>query len=380
MALVMGCAAVAHAAGSPLAVTADARVDASVQRRVTRLAGTLRPLRTARPLPEPAAASAEDAANAARVEAIALALERARRHESEAAWDACAREAAGALGDAIELLAATARFDLLRELHLQIGVCMSLSPQAENAAPHFVVATLLDESPPPVGRHRQEAEQARERVRAAVLARSRGQVKIQTDPPGARVWLDGRRIPGTTPLVAEARLGDHFVTIRRFRYEPRSERRVLQPGSRAHFVLDPARRRTLRRQLGEVKADRLRPSPAELDLARAAWSGADQLLRLSAPKPRPGPVADRGSLAMTLVDVTTGEAIRRRALDRHADDEQLRAEMCSLLGESCHEPEGGIPWYVWPLGGAALVGAAVAIGFAADAARPVVFCPSTGCD
>jgi hypothetical protein len=39
-----------------------------------------------------------------------------------------------------------------------------------------------------------------------------------------------------------------------------------------------------------------------------------------------------------------------------------------------------VPWYVWPIAGVAVVGAAIAIGFAADAARPTVFCPSGGCD
>jgi hypothetical protein len=363
----------AAAAGPSVVVMADSRVDLGTKDRIEGEVSAHRDVKPLRPLPPPRSESPEDAANAARVKAVELALGRARQHESEAAWDGCATEAAGALGDAIELLGRRARFDLLRELHSQIGVCMSLGPTPANAEPHFLAATLLDESPPETGRHREEAEQARARARESVLGRLEGEVRIETDPAGAEVWIDGRRMPGLTPLVVHVRLGDHFVTLRRFRYEPRTERRMLHPGSSARFVLDTARRETLRTELSEVGAGTRAVSPSELRLGRATWSNAAQIVWLSHTEG-----ADGGT-RVALQDVTSAAVIRTRVLPPDADDDVLRDTVCGALGEVCEPPDEGIPWYVWPITGVAVVGAAVAIGFIADSARPTLFCPSGGC-
>jgi hypothetical protein len=351
----------------------DSRVDWLTKDSIEGVVAGQREIKPLRPLPPPRSESTEEAANAARVTAVELALGRARQLESEAAWEGCATEAAGALGDAIELLSRTARFDLLRELHTQIGVCMSLGPSPVNAEPHFLAATLLDESAPETGRHREEAEHARSSAREAVLARLAGDVRIETHPAGAEVWIDGRRAPGVTPLSVHVRLGEHFVTLRRFRFEPRAERRLLHPGSSARFVLDSARRETLRAQLGEVAAGTRSVSPSELRLGRAVWSNAAQIVWLS----RTG--GPDGGTRIALQDVSSASVIRTRVLPADADDDTVRDTVCGALGEVCEPPDEGVPWYVWPITGVAVVGAAVAIGFLADSARPTLFCPSTGC-
>ncbi len=366
-------AELASAAGPAVTVFCDRGVSAGVRKRVEKALATRRVVKPLQPLPMPPARSPEDVADAARVKAIALAVTRARRHESEASWDACAREAAGALGDAIELLASRARFDLLRDLHLQIGICMSLGQHAANARPHFLAATLLDESPPIVGLHREEAERGRDTARAEVLARSRGKVKIITDPPGATVWIDGKKAAATTPLFATVRLGDHFITIRRFRFESRTERRVLQPGSRVRFRLEPARRSTLRQQLAAVSQGKNKVSGFELRLAQARWSKAEQLVVLSPAIPT------RNKTKLALRDASSGARLRNRNLSDDADYESTHETVCSLLGEVCESPKRGIPWYVWPIAGVALVGVGVATGFIIDAHRETVFCPSGGC-
>lgn len=304
-----------------------------------------------------------------RVAAIARALSQARRHEEVAAWEACAKEAGDQLAPATELLASAGNLELLRDLHLQIGACLSLGPEPANAQPHFRVATLLDEGQPLTGVHREEAEQALAQAREEVLARKKGPVTLTTVPPGAEVWIDGRRV-GVTPVAAEVRLGEHFVTLRRFRFEPQTSHALFQPGTSIRFVLLPARKSTLERQLAEVKTGQHHPPAAELSLARATWSDAEQLLALT---------ARTGSVHLLLGAVDGGKTLRRGTVDPDADDDVLRDAVCGVLGETC-EGEGGIPWYVWPIAGAALVGGAISIGFVADSQRSTRFCPSGGCD
>src|SRR5262249_58873957 len=105
-------------------------------------------------LPPADAVSADQAVMAERAASIRLALGRARRAESEAAWDACVREAADALPAAIEVLGKVSDLLLLRDLHVQIGACLTLAGSAPSARPHFVSAALLDEAEPKIRLHR----------------------------------------------------------------------------------------------------------------------------------------------------------------------------------------------------------------------------------
>src|SRR4051812_28430257 len=93
----------ASAAGPPVVVDADPGADAKLLRRVREIVAGRRAVRDELALPPPSI-STEQAAMAERAASIRLALQRAQRAESEASWEACVREAAGALSDAIEVL------------------------------------------------------------------------------------------------------------------------------------------------------------------------------------------------------------------------------------------------------------------------------------
>ena len=260
-------AAATERIGTPVLVLPEPGLDAPLAERVEQVVASRRPLRPLRPTP-PYARSPREVGVEQRVAAIADALSRARKHEEWARWDECAKEGGDKLGVATELLASTDKLELLRDLHLQIGACLSLGPEPANAQPYFRIATLLDEAAPPRGAHRAEAEQALEMARAEVLARRRGPVRIETEPPGAEVWIDGRRTPGVTPLTVTVRLGEHFVTLRRFRFESQTNYALLQPRTSMRFVLQPAGRETLARQLADAKAGKRKPP-----LASWGWPG-----------------------------------------------------------------------------------------------------------
>lgn len=358
----------ADAAGPPVVISADEGVDAYLVRRVREVVGARRAIRDELALPPPDSVSPDQAAMAQRTASIRLALERARRAESEASWDACVREAADALPAAIEVLAKVNDLLLLRDLHVQIGACLTLSGSAPSARPHFVSAALLDETEPKIGLHREEAEKLQLEARAEVLSRAHGQVRIETQPAGAEVWIDGKKAAGVTPLSVDVRLGDHYVTARRFRFELHTERVVLQPGSAARVVLDPAGRGALRDQLAAV--DAAPPSAEELRLGRALWSRAEQVVVLRASS---GPAYE-----LQVLDAVSGQVLKTGYVSRADDDDALRKQVCDALGETCEVKPRGVPWYVWPIGGLAVVGGVLSAVLIANANRSYRFiaCPA----
>jgi hypothetical protein len=362
----------AEAAGPPLMIDASA-LEPAGQRALRDAAAHYRVVVDPAPLPSPDVISPEQVAIGERAQAVRLALARARRKESEALWDECIQEVAGVMSDAIEVIASTGDLALLRDLHVQAGVCMSLADQAPGARAHFVAAALLDETPPATGLHREEAERLQAESRKEIVSRPRGNVRIMTEPPGARVLIDGREVPGTTPLEAEVRLGHHFVTIRRFRYEPTTELHLLQPFGLVRVSLDPARRSTLSDQLSAIQAGRAPPPPPdELELARAQWSRAEQVLVAS-----PQPVRANG-YRFSLVDAGSGRLLRSTTCAPSPDNASLQRSLCDVLGESCETPRG-IPWYVWPLAGAVVAGGIVTTAVILENNRDTRFCPPAGC-
>jgi hypothetical protein len=276
------------------------------------------------------------------------------------------------MADATELIAARGEWSLLRDLHVQAGVCMSLSGQEAGARLHFLSAALLDESTPGLGLHREEAERAQLEARKDVLARPRGTVHVVTEPPGARVFVDGRSIAGTTPLALSARLGDHFVSVQRFRYETNTEVRLLQPSASVRINLEPARRATLGAQLAALAGSAPeKPADDELTLAMAGYARAEQVIFV-------GGAHSSAAYDLRLMDVASGRQLRSVHAARTADASALSRAVCDLLREKC-EPEKGVPWYVWPLVGAVVVAGGATATVLLQNNRETRFCPPSGC-
>jgi hypothetical protein len=371
-ALVVSFSLSAQAAGPAVMVTVGQGIEAARRRTVREIVSSRRQVVDLVPLPAPGVVSTELIAIEQRGQAVRLALARARKKESEALWDDCVREVAGAMSDALEVIATTGELALLRDLHLQAGFCLSLADQTSGARSHFRAAALLDETPPPSGLHREEAERVQVEARNEILARPRGKVRIVTEPPGARVLIDGREVQGVTPLEVEVRLGDHFVTLRRFRYESNTEQRFLQQFGLVRVNLEPARRSTLGTQLLAVRqAQMAAPSAEEILLAEAAWSRAEQVVSVT-------PTNAAGPYRLSLTETANGKTLRSVSLARSADEAATRRAVCDLLGETCEAPRG-IPWYVWPLAGAVIVGGVVTTAVILENNRDTRFCPPSGC-
>ncbi len=360
----------AQAADLQTMVVLDPALDEQVRSALLQQAKTLRTL--VEPLAPPKAAAPLPSQ---RLTDVHRALQTARSAAEEASWAECVRVAGDGLAESSALLEELGDIRVLRDLHLQIGVCLvqasvdaGTADGLASARPHFEMATLALETEPPTGLFRVEAETALKAVREEVLKRPRGEVLIETDPPGASVWIDDREQTGVTPLRAEVRLGEHFITVRRFRFAPLTQAKFFQPSATLHIELDPPRRSELGLQLLQI-GDGV---PAlERQLAEAAWSRADELLLAN---------STANGLALTLYDSGSGALLREVATAELSTD-GLHEALCRVFGEPCApvESEAGIPWYVWPLAGAALVGGIVTAAVLAETSRDVILCPREGC-
>ena len=107
-------------------------------------------------------------------------------------------------------------------------------------------------------------------------------------------------------------------------------------------------------------------------MAEAVWSRAEQVLFAS---PQEG--ASKG-YKLSLVEAATGRPIRTGTVSAGADGSAVQRSVCQVLGESC-EVSRGVPWYVWPLAGAVIVGGVVTTAVILENNRDTRFCPPSGC-
>jgi hypothetical protein len=105
-----------------------------------------------------------------------------------------------------------------------------------------------------------------DRARSRALSGARGTLVVETDPPGAEVYIDGRSY-GPSPVTAEGLLvGQHYVTVKELGYEkliaradvragrPVQARFELQPNVRSQLVVSPEAQAAVRQELGETRA------------------------------------------------------------------------------------------------------------------------------
>jgi hypothetical protein len=105
-------------------------------------------------------------------------------------------------------------------------------------------------------------------------------------------------------------------------------------------------------------------------LATARWSRAEELLVISA-------AGHTGNVRMALLDTDLGDVIRTGVSGDAQRD--LGPGVCRVLGEQCEPPSEGVPWWVWPIVGAAVVAGGISIGVVVERERDVAFCPPSGC-
>ena len=82
---------------------------------------------------------------------------------------------------------------------------------------------------------------------------------------------------------------------------------------------------------------------------------------------------------VSVIDAATGQLVRSSEVRPSDADDALRRSVCGALGETCEAKRAGVPWYVWPIAGAALVSGVITTALVLDAKREYRLCPSSGC-
>lgn len=238
-------------------------------------------------------------------------------------------------------------------------------------------------------RYGAEGRRAFDRARARTLSGPRGGLIIETEPSGVEVFIDGRSY-GPSPARAEGLLaGVHYVTVKELGFQ-RLDGRVdvargedttvtyeLAPGERSALLGDRALNR-LRDELGAERA-----SPDLVSLFRGTIARATQVI-VGVVRPAAGSalhvdlylyhLGTRNLLARSEVTVSADEAGSLRM-----EEETLSLYQGVDLSGGLEAPDdetviaGPQPelyeqWWFWVavIGGAALVGAGIGIGFAVE--------------
>lgn len=223
-----------------------------------------------------------------------------------------------------------------------------------------------------------------EEVRDETLAGPRGSIRIESEPPGAEVFVDGRFI-GAAPTRAEGLLaGDHYVTLKLAGYEREVHRVTVQTDFEDTvtfelFQLDDALllRDALAAAREEMGAPRVGPGMRDL------WSLmlVDQVVLSEV---RRVDDTEEFVVSLYLYDLRTNHGLRRleRRLDWSSPDlaaaEQLAVELYRDvdLGGRIQPREEAIPpppeepvpfyrtWWFWTIAGAVVVGTTIGVASA----------------
>lgn len=230
-----------------------------------------------------------------------------------------------------------------------------------------------------------------DRARARALSGARGTLIIETDPPGAEVYVDGRSY-GPSPATAEGLLaGAHYVTVKELGYEELSVRAEVRAGranreqyeladnARAQLIVSDHAQARIRAELGEPRAgDAIRSLGNTLGTAQVVVG----VLRPAA--------GGRVHVQLYLYHVTTRLLQARQEATLSTDyagierARQLAADLYEGVDLSggievpddprvSLEPELYEQWWFWTAigGGVALIAGAIAIGVAVGGAQQV---------
>ncbi|HTA17703.1 MAG TPA: PEGA domain-containing protein [Polyangia bacterium] len=162
---------------------------------------------------------------------------------------------------------------LLVDVNLLVGVVQADRGDAPRALEAFRAAQRLDPARKALdpGSYRPRVVALYAQAAAAPEPR-RARLEVVTDPPGAAVWIDGRRA-GTSPLSSSLEVGLHYVAAVAEGSAPRLEKPLLRAGEDTRLSMLLSR---------SPPEDRARQARAELLGGRLAWDRGPAALAAAA--------------------------------------------------------------------------------------------------
>ena len=268
------------------------------------------------------------------------------------------------------------------EVQLQLGVIAAQMGQIGLAEASFARAARLDGR-----RHLLAAEAAPEVVALAsrvfdeAASAPEGELRIVTDMPGARVYVDDVE-RGVTPFTLRARIGVHALCLRADGYTPYGTLFELAQGRRPEqrFLLSADARQASLRELESLPIDAssealLRAARAVLhaapELAAVAWLASDEQLerRLLFVCNRSGCKAPlRNEHGRPLARAPGTSWLSYSTLTAARD--WLHARAATPAGSAAASVALWQRWYFWSVLGAALLGGGVLVAVAAQPEPP----------
>jgi hypothetical protein len=311
-------------------------------------------------------------------------LAQATEHARTGRW----RNVVSALDDAIELfesdLANVQRQDLVDATMLWgAAQCMMRRNRVCESAFRRVVtfrenATYDTEVLPP------GPEEVFNQIRDETLEGPRGSLRIETEPPGAEIFVDGRFV-GASPARAEGLLaGDHYVTLKMVGYERQVQRVTVQTDFEDTASFELAQMGSylgLSHSLDAAQHEMGQPRAGDGIRGLRGLLLIDQVVLGSLTRQADSEAYD---LLLFLYDLRTNHGLRRieRRIDWESPDltatEELAVELyrnVDLTGRirPVDEPLPPLPqepspfyrtWWFWSIVGAVLVGTSIGVASA----------------
>lgn len=348
----------AEAREAPRRVLVLGSPSASLERALERglVARKIRPV-------QPRAPDDQQSALVVQSKALVEQVEARRRQAEELFQRVKPREAEQLLAAEIqrssEGLVHAGRFDLLRELHLWRGICLSKSGRHDRAREAFAEAVLLDQRPLDPARFPPAITEAHTRAVEALARLPRGTLTVKANPADVRVQVNGRTVD---PQGARLPVGHHWVVVDAVGYMPAVRRvNIASRPTTLQLALEPAPPALVADQLAALRSrgalDTTRPRFAAL-LARLERVDA----ALVVTEERSG---DRVRLALTRVRAADGAVVSR--FDETTSTKDLGASvdrgLLKLWSSPPQPPQPSTPvykrWWFWTLVGAVVVGGTV---------------------
>jgi len=310
------------------------------------------------------------------------------------AYDDAVEELDNAIGNYLIAYAILADTTIVPKTMALLATAQLLSGDQKGADKNFERAAQCDQKAAlqiDVTRYSPKAQAAFTKARSAVAARDTVDFEIRTEPPNARVYVNGRYM-GLTPTFASSTKGEQLISISKQGYARKARKLIVDKADQVvDERLEPARRAAaldaMRPGLEAVAGGATRPDvlaeaegllgTSHVVLLRATGTRAKMRVSLALANLRSRQVINQ--IARDIAWENRDKATREQ-IDRLVDEVLKPRVIVAPTGPTVVEAKPIYQrWWFWTVIGAVAAGSAAAWYFAPETAQPTpAFAKGTG--